>query len=383
MTEVKKVFESRPYQNRIVTKSVDMFLGRYKNGAGELEQAKNVLIESPTGSGKTPMGLLVGKKLQEVIPELVIGWTAMRKVLLKQAVQDNEELVGVRNLIPVSMFDSDPSEILAAKRAGKPILWVNDEAQHSVAPTAIHLQNTIDADFNLGLSATPKRTDRVGLTYEKVIKDCGIHSLIQDGYLSQYHHYTIEEWTPRAVADAYLREPSRWGKVCAYFMNIDLCDEYAHYVREGGHKIEVVTGKSDSEKQLEMFSDGTINHVVNVQMLTEGFDAPDLCSVFVRDSEHALTVQMSGRVFRKHKDHAFKQVLQSAKTHWPMMRTAAPKEQYLWNVDRWLSIKVNPHVDEIADEVREAVALIQLPQNEWLHGQKGRKGWAARKVLQF
>ena len=51
--------EPRPYQQRIVKKVVGMLLGRYRNGAGELEEAlRSVLIESPTGSGKTCICLL-------------------------------------------------------------------------------------------------------------------------------------------------------------------------------------------------------------------------------------------------------------------------------------------------------------------------------------
>lgn len=46
--------QPRPYQRRIVTKALDMYQGRYKNGADTLEpNARSILIESPTGSGKT------------------------------------------------------------------------------------------------------------------------------------------------------------------------------------------------------------------------------------------------------------------------------------------------------------------------------------------
>lgn len=54
----------RPYQQRLVDKAVAMFLGHSRNGAGELEAAaRSVMIESPTGSGKTVIGLHIAKAI--------------------------------------------------------------------------------------------------------------------------------------------------------------------------------------------------------------------------------------------------------------------------------------------------------------------------------
>ena len=74
--------DPRPYQTRIVNKTLNMFLGSYRNGAGESEPAaRSVLIESPTGSGKSCMGLLVAKALQ-LHAGAKVGWVAMRLNLL-------------------------------------------------------------------------------------------------------------------------------------------------------------------------------------------------------------------------------------------------------------------------------------------------------------
>jgi superfamily II DNA or RNA helicase len=73
------------------------------------------------------------------------------------------------------------------------------------------LHNIIMPDFVLGMTATPFRTDSMKLCFSKVIKDAGIHQLIQDGYLSRYHHYTIPNWNPNTVAEFYAADPTRWG----------------------------------------------------------------------------------------------------------------------------------------------------------------------------
>src|SRR5256885_4914157 len=90
--------EPRPYQTRIVGRAVDLFA----------EQGlRSVLIESPTGSGKTVMGLLVAKTLQEQLG-LRVGWVAMRRYLLTQARAENESKGIGAEVSYLSMFDKEP-----------------------------------------------------------------------------------------------------------------------------------------------------------------------------------------------------------------------------------------------------------------------------------
>ena len=111
--------EPRPYQARIVRKTLDMFLGSLRNGAGEVEPAaRSVMIESPTGSGKTVVGLLVARALQE-LAGVRVGWVAMRRNLLSQAEAENRDKgIGVDSIRFISMFEKDPPtdivEVLAS-----------------------------------------------------------------------------------------------------------------------------------------------------------------------------------------------------------------------------------------------------------------------------
>ncbi len=368
--------QSRPYQRRIVTKTLDMYQGRYKNGANETEpNARSILIESPTGSGKTVMGWLAAKSLQTELAnsgeDLVVGWVAMRRNLLSQAEEENRgKGINVRNAHMVSMFDKNPEPLLEAKRVGKKILLVVDEAQHDAANSMAHLHNELEPNYILGLSATPFRTDRVKLCFDKVIKDAGIHQLIQDGFMSKYHHYTVPAWTPEVVVETYLREPKRWGKSAMYFVNLEQCFAAQRLLRDAGVVCDVVTGDTDVDDQLEAFRMGDIPVLINCMKLTEGWDEPSLQTAFIRDSGKGPTMQMGGRAFRKFKSLPFKQIVQSKQTKWPLLRTAMPEQQFIWQESEWLSLTVNPKLNTINQNARLAIAQTEVELPTFLTNRK-------------
>lgn len=384
--------EPRPYQRRIVGKGLDMYRGRFKNLAGESEpNARSILIESPTGSGKTVMGWLLLKVLQEELKaageKLAVGWVAMRRNLLAQAARENAEFhpelnpggksIGVENLHMISMFDNRPEELIKLKEAGYRICLAVDEAQHDASSSMAHLHNLLEPDFILGLSATPFRQDRVKLCFDKVIKDAGIHQLIQDGYLSRFHHYTIPDWSVESVTETYLREPKRWGKSIFYFVNLDECRRCHAILRAQGVLSELVTGDSDVEEQLGLFRDNHVPVLVNCMKLTEGFDEPSLQTAFVRDSGKGPTMQMAGRAFRKH-GGMVKQIVQSKQTRWPILRTAMPEQQFVWQENQWLSLTVNPKLNTINQNARLAIAQTEVTLPEFLVKKQGKKARTLR-----
>ena len=345
--------EPRPYQHRIVASAADMFNGRHRNGAGLLEPAaRSVMIESPTGSGKTIMGLLAARLVQKQ-HAIKVGWVAMRRNLLTQTAEENERMgIGVEPITFLSMFEKNPPTDLD--------LLVVDEAQHDAATSMAHLHNVIRPRWILGLTATPFRTDRIKLCFDKVIKDAGIHQLIQDGYLSQYDHYTIPSFNVRTVAEFYLREPGRWGKSIFFFRTLEECFELGEIFKSAGIVCDVVTGSSHREEQIERFKTGETPVLINCMVLTEGFDCPDLETVFCRDSAKGPTMQMCGRVFRKHPDVPVKNIVQSKLTKWPFTKVALARQQYLWQEDEWRSLTVNPLINTVNSRARLAIANITV-----------------------
>lgn len=386
--------EPRPYQGLVVGDTTSMFMGKWRNGADQLEQSiRSVLVESPTGSGKTVMGMLIALVMQQEFPELAVGWVAMRKNLLAQALKEvKEHQIPLRDLHVVSMFNKHPDGLIAARAQGRPIMMVMDEAQHDAAESAAHLHNILEPNFILGLTATPFRTDKMKLCFEKVVKRAGIHQLISDGYLSEYNSFTLPKWDAETVVEHYAAEPERWGKSIFYFLTKEECREAMVLMQareteilarlkerrpdlEASRLVEFVDGAlhpDDREDQLDRFRNGETVCLVNCMILTEGFDDPTLETSWVRDSSKGPTMQMAGRVFRKHpawkrngdERFRFKNVVQSKATHWPMIKTAMAKQQFVWSDEQWLSLTVNPHLALINHNARVAIAqtVVEMPK---------------------
>ncbi len=347
--------QPRPYQKRIVTKAIKALLNAHADPFDEFAgSSASVLVESPTGSGKTVMGLAIAQWMQKHFG-LSIGWVSMRRNLLSQAQAENLARGFDVKLELISMFDKDPPKV---------DMLIVDEAQHDAAMSMANLHCTIRPQYILGLTATPFRGDRVKLCFDHVIRDAGIHQLIQDGYLSEYHHYTIPEYTPGAVAETYASDITRWGKSIVFFHRHDQCVECQAELTLRGIRSEIVTAKSDRDRQLADFIAGKVNVLINMNILTEGFDCPDLKTVFCRPSSKACTIQMCGRVFRKHSDHPHKQVVQCQQTPHPILKTAAANEQYVWAGDQWNSLKMNRQIEAISQRSRKLIAgtPVKLPK---------------------
>ncbi|PHQ35496.1 DEAD/DEAH box helicase [Rhodopirellula bahusiensis] len=353
--------QPRPYQHRIIRRALAAFgcdeteSVPAHGGVGQVgSKPTSVLIESPTGSGKTVMGLAIAAVMQRTLG-IRVGWVAMRRNLLAQAQAENVRREFGLDMHLISMFDKDPPDV---------DLLVIDEAQHDAATSMANLHGQIQPRWTLGLSATPYRTDRIKLCFENVIRDAGIAHLIADGFLSAYHHYTIEEYSPQTLADLLIDEPERWGKSLVFFHKQTQCDEMKVRLDQAGIRSDVVTAKTNRDRQLADFSEGRTDVLINMAILTEGFDCPALKTVFCRPSGQGTTIQMAGRVLRKCENEPIKQVVQCRHTRHPMMRTAIPAEQYLWTEYGWRSIAGNRQLDAMAMAARKRVAKanVSLPK---------------------
>lgn len=347
--------EPRPYQRRICLKTFNYIAN---------QQMPSVLIESATGSGKTVMGLMAIKMLQEAFGYSA-GWMTLGKEIRHQAEKENQVKCINADVKFFSIFEKEPPKV--------DILLI-DEAQHDACNSASHIHNAIKPKIILGTTATPYRTDHVKLVFTKVVKDAGIGQLIKDGYLSPYDHYCIPDWDPVTVANTYLNSPDRFGMSFMFFLTEDRCAQCVERLASQGVPVELISAKTDRERQLNDMRDNRLRVLVGMRTIAEGVDLPALASVFVRDSGRGPSIQMAGRVFRKWAACPIKNVIQSKQTRWPLSRTAKPVTNYLLEEDNtWRTIHNNPHLDALVAKTTIQTSLIDVKMPNYILKKQAKK----------
>ena len=313
-------YERRNYQVEAIDECLEAFTARKR---------ESVLLESPVGSGKTYMALEVIHRFQESLGRrLKVGWVAPRRLLLQQTMEANRDLYQ-DDIRPISLFERMPPEVDLA---------VLDEAHHEATQSCVILYEKMRAKWTLGLSATPLRTDRMKLSFQETVRTCSIARLIREGYLSPFRSYLVPNYTVDEVTDFYLADVDRWGKSLVYFSTIAECMAFKARLAKGGVGCEVVTGESDKDVQMAAFANAAVQVIANVAMLTEGFDQPDVMSIFARDASRLPTIQMCGRGLRRAPGKVACNIVQSANSSYLFERVAPPLNAYRWQQGHWLAL---------------------------------------------
>ena len=353
-------YEDRPYQQEAIKEGVAAFTERGHT---------SVLLESPVGSGKTYMALEMIHRLQQHLGHtLKVGWVAPRRHLLQQMMEANRDLYGDR-IRPVSLFEKAPPEV---------DLVVLDEAHHEATQSCVLLYEKMRAKWTIGLSATPMRTDRMKLSFQETVRTCSIGRLVREGHLSQFNTYVIPNYGVDTVADFYLADPLRWGKSLVFFSTIAECVAFRERLAAVGIGCEVVTSDSDKESQIEAFASGRVQVVANVAMLTEGFDQPDVASIFARDASRLPTIQMCGRGLRRAPGKVACNIVQSANTNYLFERVAHPRNAFRWQQGRWLAL--TDGTEAIEQTLKETLRRISAREKEDRKKRKNDFSEAARVV---
>jgi len=333
-------WEFRQYQEDAVAACVEGFAGRARS---------SVMLESPVGSGKTYMALEAIHRLQERTGRTFkVNWVAPRRHLLRQVMEANRDLHR-DNIRPVSLFERLPPEA---------DFVVLDEAHHEATQSCVLLYEKMKSPLTLGLSATPLRTDRMKLSFQETVTTCSIDRLIREGYLSPFHSYLLPNYGPQIAAECFLDDPERWGKTLAFFSTVMECCHFQRVLAEHGYPCEVVTAESDKDRQLEMFVSGKVRVVANVSMLTEGFDQPDVRSIFARDASRLPTIQMCGRGLRLCGGKPFCNIVQSGNTNYLFERVTPAQRAFRLMNGKWLALQDG--TKEIEETLKRSLELLEL-----------------------
>ncbi len=326
----------RPRQKTFVERSVRA-----------LDEHGNTLGVAPTGAGKTIMlSGVVGRMLEDNDARAAV--LAHRDELTAQNVL---KFAKVNPAISTSIMDSRtkswrgrttfamvPTLARAANLDAMPALdlLVIDEAHHVAADS---YRRIIDRARNrnpdvrvFGVTATPNRGDKKGLrsVFSNVADQISIGELIGSGHLVPPRTFVIDVGTQEAlknvrktvddfdmkavdaimnrapITDAVIRH---WREKASDRQTVVFCSTVYHarnvteaFVAKGISAAMVYGDMGEAERRtaLRSFEKGGTQVIVNVAVLTEGWDhQPTSCVVLLRPSSYKSTmIQMIGRGLR-------------------------------------------------------------------------------------
>lgn len=338
------MFQLRTYQQE----SIDATFAWMEKNEG------NPLIVLPTGAGKSLV-------LAGIIKQALDGWPKTRILVVthvKELIEQNYAQmlrlwpecpagiysagVGRRDTEAQVLFCGIQSVYGKAALLGWADLVLIDEA-HLVPASGFGMYLTFIGDLGsmnnalrvIGLTATPYRTDSGrldtgdGRIFHGISYDAGLVPLIQDGYLSRTIakgtkaeidttnvHRIAGEFVARELEDAAMdgelvsasvreilargQDRKAWLVFCC---GIKHAEAVADELQTNGVNVATVFGDTDKTERalvVERFKRGDLRCIVNVNVLTTGFDAPhvDLIALLRPTCSPGLFVQMAGRGFR-------------------------------------------------------------------------------------
>lgn len=370
--------ETRDYQLRIAVKAINFAI---------VDNLDSIMIESPTGSGKTVMAQLIIQYLYDVGYLKTVNWTAMRKELLNQAKKNTTKIGATYKMNYVSMFNKKPPQADG---------MVNDECQHDATESATSQHTLIKPKFSLGLSATPYRSDTAKLFFKRIIRDANTRVLIKAGFLSKFNHFMTEDWDPISIAQTYTNEAEKWGKSIVFFRTLEECEIFKVIVESTSDRVvHMVTADSDREHQIKDFEESDADVLVNMMVLTEGFDCNIINTAFIRDGSKGPVRQMGGRVLRLNAG-ATKNIVQSVKTKYTFLKVADASQKYLRKDGAWEEVKKNDSLDSmhkmavtaIVDTIKDSIAMTPKLAKSYKNigwgikkGKKKAKSFAGEDVM--
>jgi superfamily II DNA or RNA helicase len=323
----------RPYQKQ----AIEALRSDWRQGL------KSLLMELPTGCGKTRTFVLLpreGARTLVIVPLIeLIGQTVKTIRSLRKCEADIEQ--ADLSAIPETEFVVASWQTLQSngryrKFLGKVDLVVVDEAHWNFTVQARDMLNEfVQAGARvLGCTATAYRADRQSLMghYEKLSYCYSLRSAINDGWLvppkAKVHYVksiNLSKAAKKAGADFHAEELDRIlrGEQVLHDIAGLICREhvpgrqgivFAHSVkqatllrdlmldRHGAACSLVHSYQSDADyaEELRLFTCGERELIINVGILTTGWDHPPVSEVFIAKPTKALNkyTQMIGRATR-------------------------------------------------------------------------------------
>jgi superfamily II DNA or RNA helicase len=320
----------RPYQQE----ALDSMLQAESNGISKQ------LVVLPTGAGKTVLFAQLPIMRKDSLPMLVL---AHRSELLIQAknkietinkdlsvgIEQAENKAGYSDVVIASVptLGRESSSRIEQYPRDYFKTIVVDEAHHSAAPSYRRILDYFKPDLLLGVTATPQRSDSVRLidVFQEIVYYKSIQDLIKEGWLSPLVGYRVKTSTDisdveiqngeykqdqlieaidntsrnNSIVTAY-NDLANDKKTVVFAAGVDHAGNLEKAFRKNGSSVRVIIGTTPEEERRQILSDfksGAVTVLVNVGVLTEGFDEPSIEAIILAKPTRSslLYTQIVGR----------------------------------------------------------------------------------------
>ena len=298
----------RPYQQDAVE--------RLRSAAHRWSAVKpgyGLLAVAPTGAGKTRLALELATR--SIAKGRQVLWLAPRTELVDQPVEHLRECgwTDVRVLQADRPRGTGPITVasiqtLAARGETPPAdLVILDEARHYVAQEWGQIASAYLGSVRVGLDATPARADGAALgdLFDEIVEVASMRELTADGWLVPARIVAPASYAARLArcpVEAYLTHTPH-GRALVFCSSRRHAKTVAEQFCAAGVAAVAVDSHSSADERdaaVEGIRSGSLQALCNVQLFTEGFDAPGVDTVVVARgvSNRWTWLQMLGRGLR-------------------------------------------------------------------------------------
>lgn len=296
------------------------------------------VIVIPTGGGKTVVASEIIRHFLEQETDGGVLFLAHRKELLDQAKNKLAQFGVEAGTIRANSWGNPFARVNVASvqslvnRTDKYQnigLVVVDECHRSAASTYVKIADKYPTARFLGLTATPWRLDNKGLAdhWDEIISPTSPALLIESGHLVEPRVYgadgpnlkgvkvTAGDYNQKQLAERMDKSKlvgdivKHYDKLApgslaiAYAVGIEHATHICEQFRLAGHPSACVNGKMNEVERdsiLAKFRAGEIKVIANCDILTEGYDFPELETVILARPTASVVkyLQMVGRVMR-------------------------------------------------------------------------------------
>jgi len=315
----------RPYQEDLIDKTRQA-----------LRRNKRVLMQAPTGAGKTAITVYMMSRAAEA------GKTSVMAVHQNELLTQTSKAMWAGKLEHGMIASGKTRSYMAAQVASvqtwvrrmdqysEPDLIIIDECHRSAASTYQKILEQYPNARVIGLTATPQRTDGKGLdgTYTELVQGPTIRQLIDAGYLCDYEifappssldlsevktkmgdydkkqlEHEVDKPTITGDAVATYKKHANGKRAAVMCVSIRHAEHVMESYNAAGVPAEMLEGKmtnKEREAVIDRFRSGETLIVTAVQLLIEGLDLPAIEVIqWLRPTQSLIVyLQGNGRGFR-------------------------------------------------------------------------------------